>query len=1156
MMLGGTLLLGCAKHDTITVTYLTPDTTAAPLGIRAFFAEHDFAELQVMQAKDFSATGAGSQVLWVNAPDTSSWILFQAQSSHLYPALQRAADNGADVLFTGYAALLPHELGWESAAPEVRSNRVENNWFFARMRGLQSLLGHPVFADGLFGGAYIWDPGDSTVVSTVGFYGDTWPVEGKVVGVQKRYVNQDSKAKQLLEYDLPGGGTALSLGGWFDLERDNRMRFRADRFLSNSLRYLDGDTLGVSPTWWTRADSLIRELPPPEFVDFAARELPSPADVRFDSLAAPALTIEQDDPGENWFSLGGRQTLVMGDEQGGISEAWAFPFRLFQNLRTTVLIDDREIDLSQRTCDDLLIHPESIRRTWQFPEGTLTEQIFPSLDKSGVVLHYQWDGKKRPGEHATTYYGAKVNVDFETDLRWMWPYDADALGALRYRTLAETPAVHVTDERGQLHLVAGCDRTPNEFGITELDHRIVGPYESINHGYEESHGVGENQQRVLISLGRNLALPNRATFVIAGSNKSLRDAYATYFDLVSDPRAAYDQAANHYTTLLDSMTSFDTPDDEFDRLWKWTLVGIDRFRITTPGLGTALMAGFGTREKGWDGNQISNGRPGYGWYFGRDAVWSAFAIDDYGDFATVREQLEFLRRYQDLDGKIFHELTASGAIHYDAADSTPLYILLAAHYLQHSGDVEYLRDLYPSLLAAVDFLNATDSDGDLLIENENVGHGWVEGGSLWGSQTSIYLAGLWARALEDMAYIADRIGEEPRAKMLRLDALDVFNQIDAEFWSNDHQFYSFGKLPDGSFNPERTILPATVAWFNSVDPSHMNPVLDAYASDEFTTDWGVSILSTQSEHYNPRAYHGGAVWPLFTGWASLAEYKYGRPLSGFTHIWENMAVKHHWSLGYVEEVLHGEEYKPYGVCPHQCWSETNIAQPTLAGMLGWAPDATLGFARLAPQFPADWDTVTVRNLRVGDSRFDLRMERRLDSSSFPGEQWLTTWTFTLTHGHAFILEFAPGFAPGTSLDWARLGGAGVELIDELEKGVLATPITVDVNGEMTLQIATRGGLSMLPVTPTPQPGEQSRGNRIIRQWVDSENRYHVLLEGRSGQTGSFRLRSFAERAELRCEGGTVSPNRSSDGGLHELRVRFPSSADTFSRREVVITAMR
>jgi glycogen debranching enzyme len=98
----------------------------------------------------------------------------------------------------------------------------------------------------------------------------------------------------------------------------------------------------------------------------------------------------------------------------------------------------------------------------------------------------------------------------------------------------------------------------------------------------------------------------------------------------------------------------------------------------TSSLGRSLLAGFANTGEGWN-----SGRPGYAWFFGRDACWTALAILHYGDFESVKELLRFLGRHQDLSGKILHELTTSGAAHYDAADATPLYVILLGRYLAH-----------------------------------------------------------------------------------------------------------------------------------------------------------------------------------------------------------------------------------------------------------------------------------------------------------------------------------------------------------------------------------------------------------------------------------------------------------------------------------------
>ena len=82
-------------------------------------------------------------------------------------------------------------------------------------------------------------------------------------------------------------------------------------------------------------------------------------------------------------------------------------------------------------------------------------------------------------------------------------------------------------------------------------------------------------------------------------------------------------------------------------------------------------------------------RPGYGWFFGRDSLWTSYAVNGYGDFALTRKALEFLIRRQRADGKIMHEFAQSADLvdwkstpyFYASADSTPLFVMAMEDYV-------------------------------------------------------------------------------------------------------------------------------------------------------------------------------------------------------------------------------------------------------------------------------------------------------------------------------------------------------------------------------------------------------------------------------------------------------------------------------------------
>ena len=165
---------------------------------------------------------------------------------------------------------------------------------------------------------------------------------------------------------------------------------------------------------------------------------------------------------------------------------------------------------------------------------------------------------------------------------------------------------------------------------------------------------------------------------------------------------------------------------------------------TNPLLGTGLVAGFRTSG--------DSERPGFAWFFGRDALWTTLAINAVGRFRDDRATaLDFLRSFQRQDGKIPHEISQSASLvpwfdgfpyAWASADATPLYVIAHADYWRATRRPRIPRAVRGRRSSRrIGFRPATDTDGNGLIENTNVGHGWVEGGALYPPHEEIYLQG-------------------------------------------------------------------------------------------------------------------------------------------------------------------------------------------------------------------------------------------------------------------------------------------------------------------------------------------------------------------------------------------------------------------------------
>ncbi len=81
----------------------------------------------------------------------------------------------------------------------------------------------------------------------------------------------------------------------------------------------------------------------------------------------------------------------------------------------------------------------------------------------------------------------------------------------------------------------------------------------------------------------------------------------------ADFHELYSDTQNHFHKFLQQHLSIETPDQKLNQAFAWAEVAIDQLRVeTTPSHAeTALVAGFYTSG--------DSARPGFGWYFGRDA---------------------------------------------------------------------------------------------------------------------------------------------------------------------------------------------------------------------------------------------------------------------------------------------------------------------------------------------------------------------------------------------------------------------------------------------------------------------------------------------------------------------------------------------------------
>ena len=154
----------------------------------------------------------------------------------------------------------------------------------------------------------------------------------------------------------------------------------------------------------------------------------------------------------------------------------------------------------------------------------------------------------------------------------------------------------------------------------------------------------------------------------------------------------YGSHAEAYARMEKELTAIHTPDAALNDAFSWAAISIEQLKAKAQPSGeVGLVAGYYASG--------DSARPGFGWFFGRDALYTLYAVNGFGDFALARQELEFLIARQREDGKVMHEYSQTAAFvdwkslpyMYAAADSTPLFLTAMLDYVRSSGDVDFLR---------------------------------------------------------------------------------------------------------------------------------------------------------------------------------------------------------------------------------------------------------------------------------------------------------------------------------------------------------------------------------------------------------------------------------------------------------------------------------
>ncbi len=474
-----------------------------------------------------------------------------------------------------------------------------------------------------------------------------------------------------------------------------------------------------------------------------------------------------------------------------------------------------------------------------------------------------------------------------------------------------------------------------------------------------------------------------------------------------------EEMARSHPRFLDRASAFHSP--ESTSAASWLIPALERSRRDLLGL---RLNRLDIDEDNWT---VAAGVPAYMALFGRDVLTAGVQSAVLGP-EILAGSLEVMKRCQgtqrddwrdEMPGRMLHEARVDPPAtleerptgrYYGALTSAGLYALGVAELWRWTGDRERTQAWIEPAMAALRWLDtgtrqvagifhAITTRSPQGLPNQT----WkdstesvvdADGRIVEQPVASCEEQGIAYLGQCELANVLEAFDRHDDARELRRQARELKARFNDAFWLEDEGYLAMALDPRGK--PVRSLGSNALRCLASgiVDESLATRMTERSFQPDLFSGWGMRTLSAAHPAFNPYGYHRGTVWPVEHGPFAIGLRRYGLR----EHMWKicraQMELLRLFEGYRLPECVAGhprDDAHPFpAVYPManapQAWS-AGTPLLLMQALLGLQPQAESNTLRVDPWLPEWLPQISIRGLRVGAAKVDLRFWRDMDGKS-------------------------------------------------------------------------------------------------------------------------------------------------------------------------------